>query len=188
VIVVYRSRKKATVGSTKSDRFRSVEIGPRTSLALRTQSARRREFDTGFADNALVFVRPVRGRKRSQARRQTAGFAEAMATYRATGTRRRSRMRRCATCPSTPCVIPPRHRGWRRATRSCTCSASPDTMRVILSSVANADVFATGDSGGEAYTAGCSESAGLDERGVDEAGVEQDSRAAVEVDYCGGGE
>ncbi len=51
VIVVYRSRKKATVGSTKSDRFRPVEIGPRTSLALRTQIARRREFDTGLAND-----------------------------------------------------------------------------------------------------------------------------------------
>jgi integrase len=78
VIVVYRSRKKASFGSTKSDRFRSVEIGPRTSLALRTQIARRRDFDPGFADDGLVFVMPVRGRKRSQGRWESAGFAEAM--------------------------------------------------------------------------------------------------------------
>ena len=78
VIVVYCSRKKATVGSTKSHRFRSVEIGPRTSLALRTQIARRREFDTGLAGEALVFVMPVRGRKRSQGRWESAGVAEAM--------------------------------------------------------------------------------------------------------------
>ncbi len=75
VIVVYRSRKKATVGSTKSDRFRSVEIGPRTSQALRTQIARRREFDTGLGDGALVFVMPVRGAKRSQGRWASAGVA-----------------------------------------------------------------------------------------------------------------
>jgi len=78
VIVVYRSRKKATVGSTKSDRFRSVEIGPRTSLVLRTLIAQRREFDTSLADKALVFVMPVRGRKRSQGRWESAGVAEAM--------------------------------------------------------------------------------------------------------------
>jgi integrase len=78
VIVVYRSRKKASVGSTKSDRFRSVEIGPRTSLALRTQIAERREFDTGLADDALVFVMPVRVRKRSRGRWESAGVAEAM--------------------------------------------------------------------------------------------------------------
>ena len=60
VIVVYRSRKKATVGSTKSDRFRSVEIGPRTSLALRTQIARRREFDTGL-DNDVARRAPASG-------------------------------------------------------------------------------------------------------------------------------
>ena len=78
VIVVYRSRKKAIVGSTKSDRFRSVEIGPRTSLALRTQIAWRREFDIGLADDALVFVMPVRGRKRSPGRWESAGVAEAI--------------------------------------------------------------------------------------------------------------
>jgi integrase len=78
VIVIYRSRKKASIGSTKSDRFRSVEIGPRTSLALRTQIAQRREFETGPADEALVFVMPVRGRKRSQGRWESAGVAGAM--------------------------------------------------------------------------------------------------------------
>jgi integrase len=78
VIVVYRSRKKGAVGSTKSDRFRSVEIGPRTSLVLRTQVAWRRELDNGLADDALVFVMPVRDRKRGQGRWMSAGFAEAM--------------------------------------------------------------------------------------------------------------
>jgi hypothetical protein len=61
-------------------------------------------------------------------------------------------------------------------------------MRVIVSSEANADAFATVTSGGEAQAAGCSESAGVDERGVDEAGVEEDSGAAIEVDDRGGGE
>ena len=78
VIVVYRSRKKASVGSTKSDRFRSVEIGPRTSLVLRTSIAQRRDLDTGLADDGLVFVMPVRGAKRSQGRWQSAGVAKAM--------------------------------------------------------------------------------------------------------------
>jgi integrase len=78
VIVVYRSRKKANVGSTKSDRFRSVEIGPRTSLVLRTQVAQRREFETGLAGKALVFVMPVRDAKRSQGRWESAGVGEAI--------------------------------------------------------------------------------------------------------------
>lgn len=78
VIVVYRSRKQATVGSTKSDRFRSVEIGPRTSLVLRSQVDQRREFVTERADAALVFVMPVRARKRSQGRWESAGVGEAM--------------------------------------------------------------------------------------------------------------
>jgi len=78
IIVVYRSRKKASVGSTKSDRFRSVEIGPRTSLVLRASIAQRREFDTGVADDGLVFVMPMRAAKRSQGRWQSAGIAEAM--------------------------------------------------------------------------------------------------------------
>jgi len=43
-------------------------------------------------------------------------------------------------------------------------------------------------SGGEAQAAGCSHAAGVDERGVDEAGSEQVSRAALEVDDRGGGE
>lgn len=78
VIVVYRSRKKATVGSTKSDRVRSVEIGPRTSLVLRTQLDQRREFVTGPAEGALVFVMPVRTAKRSQGRWESAGVGEAI--------------------------------------------------------------------------------------------------------------
>ncbi len=48
-------------------------------------------------------------------------------------------------------------------------------MRVILSSEANTDAFATVTSGGEARATGCSKAAGLDERGVNDAGVEQDS-------------
>jgi hypothetical protein len=43
-IVVYRSRKSDSVGSTKSDRFRSVEIGPGLSTGLRDQVARRARF------------------------------------------------------------------------------------------------------------------------------------------------
>ena len=62
-------------------------------------------------------------------------------------------------------------------------------MRVIVSREVSVDRDRDGDdSGGEAQAAGCSESAGVDERGVDEAGVKKDSRAAVEVDDRGGGE
>ena len=79
VIVVYRSPgRRPRLALTKSDRFRSVEMGPRTSQALRTQIAWRREFDTSLGDARCVFVMPVRGAKRSQGRWASAGVAEAM--------------------------------------------------------------------------------------------------------------
>ncbi len=46
-IVVYRSRKKDAIGSTKSDRFRSVEIGPALSTVLRDLLACRAELADG---------------------------------------------------------------------------------------------------------------------------------------------
>ncbi len=68
-IVVYRSRKRGeTVGSTKSDRFRAVEIGPGLSGALRDHLARRGEMASGDQAKAHVFVMPVRTRKRDQGR------------------------------------------------------------------------------------------------------------------------
>jgi integrase len=64
-IVVYRSRKTASVGSTKSDRFRAVEIGPRLCCALRDQVARRAELASGDRAAAVLFVMRVRTVKRS---------------------------------------------------------------------------------------------------------------------------
>jgi integrase len=64
VIVVYRSRKRAAVGSTKSKRFRSVEIGRGLSRVLSEQLARRAELSAGDQRDALVFVMPARVRKR----------------------------------------------------------------------------------------------------------------------------
>ena len=46
-IVVYRSRKRGELGSTKSDRFRSVEIGPGLSGVLRDLSAIRMQARLG---------------------------------------------------------------------------------------------------------------------------------------------
>jgi integrase len=68
VIVVYRSRTPNSVGSTKSDRFRSVEIGQGLSRVLRDHLARRGEMASGDQANAHVFVMPVRTRKRDQGR------------------------------------------------------------------------------------------------------------------------
>jgi integrase len=68
VIVVYRSRKKDSVGSTKSDRFRSVEIGPKLTGVLRDQIARRAELSEGDRAHAFLFVMPVRSSKRSHGR------------------------------------------------------------------------------------------------------------------------
>jgi len=75
MIVVYRSRKKETVGSTKSDRSRSVEIGPALCAVLRDQVARRGELAAGERGGAFVFVMPVRTIKRSQGRWESAGVA-----------------------------------------------------------------------------------------------------------------
>jgi integrase len=75
MIIVYRSRKKETVGSTKSDRFRSVEIGPGLSAVLRGQAARRAELSAGDLGDAFLFVMPVRTIKRSQGRWESAGVA-----------------------------------------------------------------------------------------------------------------
>jgi integrase len=69
MIVVYRSRKKGT----KSDRFRSVEIGPSLAAVLRDQLARRAEMASGDAPTDVVFVMPTRTLKRSSGRWQSRG-------------------------------------------------------------------------------------------------------------------
>jgi integrase len=79
MIVVYRSRKRGeTVGSTKSDRFRSVEIGPDLSQMLRDQLARRSEMDAGDQGKAHLFVMPTRVRKGEQGRWAGDGDGEPM--------------------------------------------------------------------------------------------------------------
>jgi integrase len=77
-IVVYRSHKKSRTrttgsGSTKGDRFRSVEIGPGLSRTLQDQLARRAEMATGDQTSAPVFVMPVRTRKAERGRWASAG-------------------------------------------------------------------------------------------------------------------
>jgi len=67
-IVVYRSRKKDLVGSTKSDRFRSVEVGPGLARVLRDQLDQRAELGSGSGQAAFVFVMPVRGSRRTNGR------------------------------------------------------------------------------------------------------------------------
>jgi integrase len=54
-IVVYRSRRSDTIGSTKSDRFRSVEIGPSLCSILGDQVARRSELAAGERARAVLF-------------------------------------------------------------------------------------------------------------------------------------
>lgn len=77
-IVVYRSRKLGTVGSTKSDRFRAVEIGPGLRDVLRDQLARRAELAAGDGAPALVFVMPIRTVKRSRGRWKSAGVGQSL--------------------------------------------------------------------------------------------------------------
>jgi integrase len=79
MIVVYRSRKRGeTVGSTKSDRFRSVEIGPALSQVLRDHLARRAEMASDDEGKAHVFVMPVRERKRDRGRWEGDGDGQPM--------------------------------------------------------------------------------------------------------------
>jgi integrase len=77
VIVVYRSRKKGKqLGSTKSDRFRQVEIGPGLSNVLREQVALRNKMDGGDQVDAPVYVMPVRVRKNDRGRWEGDGDGE----------------------------------------------------------------------------------------------------------------
>jgi integrase len=78
VIVVYRSRKGDAVGSTKSDRFRAVEIGPGLSRTLRDHIARRREMTSDSADDQLLFLMPERVAKRDRGRWASNGAGGAM--------------------------------------------------------------------------------------------------------------
>jgi integrase len=77
-IVVYRSRKTARVGaatngSTKSDKFRRVEIGPGLARALADQLVRRAEMASGDQKTSPVFAMPVRTRKVGRGRWASAG-------------------------------------------------------------------------------------------------------------------
>lgn len=67
-IIVYRSRKRDGLGSTKGDRFRSVEIGPGLAGVLRDLVAIRTEAGTEF-----LFVMPVRDRRFAPGRWESAG-------------------------------------------------------------------------------------------------------------------
>jgi len=79
MIVVYRSRKKDAVGSTKSDRFRSVEIGPGLCAVLRDQVARRAQLaSSGGRGDDFLFVMPVRVVKRAPGRWESAGVARTL--------------------------------------------------------------------------------------------------------------
>jgi integrase len=73
-VVVYRSRKRGEViGSTKSDRFRAVEIGPRLTRVLHEQLARRGEMAASESNRAYLFVMPERVRKRDRGRWESDG-------------------------------------------------------------------------------------------------------------------
>jgi integrase len=76
LVTVYRSRKREKTGSTKSDRFRSVEIGPGLARVLADQLATRAEWDGGEKVEAPLFVMPVRTRKRGRGRWASTGPPE----------------------------------------------------------------------------------------------------------------
>ncbi len=79
VIIVYRSRKaNDAVGSTKSDRFRSVEIGRGLSRVLRDHLARRGEMTSSEQHDAPIFVMPTRVRVHDRGRWDGDGAGEPM--------------------------------------------------------------------------------------------------------------
>jgi integrase len=63
-------------GSTKGDKFRSVEIGPGLSRTLADHLARRGEVTRSDHKGAPVFLMPVRTRKAARGRWASAGDAE----------------------------------------------------------------------------------------------------------------
>jgi integrase len=80
-IVVYRSRKvsltrAAADGSTKSDKFRRVEVGPSLSRTLADHHGRRAEMASGDRKSVPLFVTPVRARKADRGRWASAGDPE----------------------------------------------------------------------------------------------------------------
>jgi integrase len=78
-IIVYRSRKRGeTVGSTKSDRFRSVEIGPGLSRVLRDHLARRAEMASDRNGRTHVFLMPARVGRHDSGRWEDHGAGEPM--------------------------------------------------------------------------------------------------------------
>lgn len=119
VIVVYRSRKKAAVGSTKSDRFRSVEIGPRTSLccALRSRSAESSTLALATTGSYSSCRYAASSAARAAGRALASPRPWTGPRCRGIGTSRRSRTPPYATCRFTRCATPPPPRGWRRETR-----------------------------------------------------------------------
>jgi integrase len=78
LITVYRSRKRDGFGSTKSDRFRSVEIGPGLAEVLREQLARRAELTAERESSAQLFVMPARVRKHENGRWEGNGAGDPM--------------------------------------------------------------------------------------------------------------
>jgi integrase len=73
LVRVYRSHKGEAIGSTKSDRFRSVEIGPALARVLADQLALRIARYGGSDPKAALFVMPVRERHYSRGRWASAG-------------------------------------------------------------------------------------------------------------------
>jgi integrase len=68
-IIVARSLKDdGSVGSTKSDRFRRVEIGPDLAAMLADHAARRMEQTNDAGHRALLFVTPVREKRHDKGR------------------------------------------------------------------------------------------------------------------------
>ena len=69
LIGVSRSAKDdGSVGSTKSDRFRAVQIGPQLVARLRDHVARRMEHSDEDPRRALLFVMPIRRAKQEKGR------------------------------------------------------------------------------------------------------------------------
>jgi hypothetical protein len=113
-IIVSRSRKPDGLGSTKSDRFRSVEIGPGLSGVLRDLAAIGR---TPGPSSCSSCPSVTAGSPRAVGRAPTQHAHSTARPSRVTGTSTRFRTPRCATCRSTRSGTPRPGRGLPPATR-----------------------------------------------------------------------
>jgi len=123
VTVARALKQDGTVGSTKSKRARSIEIGPELARFLESHLAERerRYPDAGAAEPLFIAPRQAHRQAAVSFCRPTAGL------FRGGGTPTPSKTQGSAICRCTRSVTPRQPHGWPPATRCSTSSNSSDT-------------------------------------------------------------